>query len=718
MTSMTKSRSFDFARIAWRKPESLAYSRTRASQFSRELYSISHNEKLSCDNFESYLDDKDDRITPLTDKLYCDEIGERSYLTSSGASENPNSFDRNLHRREFVDDARQWSVGKISVLILMVLSFADIIIYMVDTQIHSLESHDHYDALSADVIRPAFRYHGDQPRSSKTKPRHSMSLGSAAISSITTTLSPIFPFTGGIDLQRDAHWADGFFGSLYGVVEKVRDAFEESPTTLFFRSNLDENDYDSHARDVLNVPRGGAAVTARDRTNGKPKNKKKPRKVKHEHVLSNSDCFVPLQEIADSTLKDVTMSFRYTLESTTRDFNRGRFMSGLLPRVKKLMERVTAAANEARGNGVASPITAERNGLSSTGDIDAINFCAAMRIFAEWRPLRQVPPGYKGYAVGIGLGQKDIVQNIAKMEEAIHDYIDLQYENDDKNTSFRSNRVVTSPTLRDLLKYEVDANVHDNTKLPRLKEKSAAMGLLWVRRQLVYQTAIFNNVLDVPSRFASSRAAVQAAYDDVYGDLHGWTIQKIFSYSFQAAPEGIEIYKFMNPHRLKEAQQEAEAKILGKPVKKKRKFRGPLDLGKLENTPIGRFSRHIGNEWNKIACNFGNEWDKLSDNVGNEWDKMTGNIGQLFGQQQHQHDNGKEQPSRPKNDCASLAAELDPVIVADEAAKELEMEKYISQEMRNDAYDHIKAYLEVVDPLLDDLTALIDEFNMNDPTKV
>jgi len=296
------------------------------------------------------------------------------------------------------------------------------------------------------------------------------------------------------------------------------------------------------------------------------------------------------------------------------------------------------------------------------------------------------------------------------MEKVIHDYIDLQDKNDDGNTSFRNNgsnspHVVTSPTLRDLLQYEVDTNVHDNSKLPRLKEKSAAMGLLWVRRQLVYQTAIFNNVLDVPSRFDSSRAAVQAAYDEVYGDLHGWAIQKIFNYSFQAAPEGIAIYKYMNPHRLKDVQQEAKAKILGTSVEKKRKFRAPFNLGKLENTPIGKFSRHIGNEWNKMACNVVNEWEKLSDNVA-------GNIGQLFGQQR------QEEASRTKNDCAALTAELNPAIVSDEADKELEMEKYISQEMRKDAYDHIKAYLQVVDPLLDDLDALIDEFNMDDPTKV
>jgi len=625
---------------------------------------------------------KDDHITPLVDKLYHEDLMDRSC----------NNVAVNIHRHDFVDDARRWSVGKISVLILVALSLADIFIHMVDAQIESLEAHDHYDALSADVIRPAFRYHGEQSRSS----RPSMGLGSAAISSVTTTLSPILPFTGGIDLRREDYWTNGVFGSFYSVVEKVRDAFEESPAI---------NDA---VRDVLATPRGGAAVAAKARPGHKAKSKKNARSSKQEFILSSTESFVPLKEIAGSTLKDVTMSFRYTLESTRRDFNPSKFLSGVLPRVKKMMERMSTATTLARGSGVVAPVTGEGRG---TGDIDAINFCATMRIFAEWRVLRQVPPGYKGYAVGIGLGQKDIVQNIAKIEHAIHDYLDLR--SNDESDSLTSNgtnsrHAIASPTLRDLLQYEVDMDIHDNTKLPRLKEKSAAMGLLWVRRQLVYQTAIFNNVLDIPSRFDSSREAVQAAYDEVYGNLHGWAVQKIFSYSFQAAPEGIEIYKYMNPHRMEEVQQEAQAKILGMPVQKKRKGGGPF-FGKLENTPIGKFGRHIGSEWNKIACNVGNEWDKVASNVGHEWDKVASNVGQLFGQQRQV----QKQP-RQFNDCSALTAE--PEVAIDD--KEHEVEAYIRQEMRNDAYEHIKAYLGVVDPLLEDLTTLIDEFNMDDPTKV
>jgi len=653
------------------------------------------NRNYSDSNYGNNYNGKDDRITPLVDKLYSDETNERSHRISSGESGNLNGPDIKLNRQEFVDDARRWSIGKVSLFILIAFNLADVFIHMVDAKIASLEAHDHYDALSADVIRPAFRYQADHSRSKRTRP--SMGLSSAAMSSVTATLRPILPFTSVTDHEREDLWTNGLFGSFFN----------------YFSSSVPaEIDGESSIGGVLSTPRGGAAVAAKSRSNHKSNTKKKSLTEKHESVLSSSDCFVPLKEVADSTLEDVAMSFRYTLESTRREFNLGKFLSGLVPRAKKMMERVSTATTLARGKGIVSPITGSRQGYA--GDIDAINFCAAMRIFGEWRVLRQVPPGYKGYAVGIGLGQKDIVGNIAKIEHAIHDYIDFRStEIGNNNTNFQ--QVVTSPTLRDLVRYEVENNIQDRSKLPQLKEASAGMGLLWVKRQLVYQTAIFKNVLDVPSRFDSSRTAVQAAYDDVYGDLHGWAIQKIFSYSFKAAPEGIEIYKYMNPHRMEEVQQEAKAKILGMPVGKKRRNGGPLNLGILNNTPIGKFSRKIGNEWNKLACNVVNEWDKVTDNVGNEWDKVVGNIGKLFGQQR---DAQKERILKDKNDCAALTTDSDPSITSDETAKELEIETYIKQEMRKDAYDHIKTYLEVVGPLLDDLSALIDEFNMNDPTKV
>ena len=49
------------------------------------------------------------------------------------------------------------------------------------------------------------------------------------------------------------------------------------------------------------------------------------------------------------------------------------------------------------------------------GTPDALLFCSVMRAFADWRLVKQTPPGYKGYSVGMELGRKDVVQNIAKV---------------------------------------------------------------------------------------------------------------------------------------------------------------------------------------------------------------------------------------------------------------------------------------------------------------
>jgi hypothetical protein len=125
--------------------------------------------------------------------------------------------------------------------------------------------------------------------------------------------------------------------------------------------------------------------------------------------------------------------------------------------------------------------------LPQEDTVDALIFCAAMRIFAEWSMVRQVPDGYKGYAVGMNLGHKDIVQNLGKMETAVHKWLDYGREKRALKRAWEQNSgdgdfyddKLRSPTLRDLLEDEVDCNVH--ASLPRLVEKTAAMGLLlWV----------------------------------------------------------------------------------------------------------------------------------------------------------------------------------------------------------------------------------------------
>ncbi len=586
-----------------------------------------------------------------------------------------------------------------SVFVLLLFSLTDVVLHLVDAQMESLEEPDHYDALSADVIRPAFRYHGSDRGGKQQRKRPSMGLGSAAISSVTNALSPILPFAGGLDLRREDYWTNGWFGSVASVMQQVRDAFDGSPTfSTSASSTFDGKNL------VQETPRGGGAVAGKASHYPNKGKSKKPSQA--DFVFSSSEPFLPLREIADLTLGDIASSFRYAVHGTRRGAK--RFTSSLAPRARKVVDRMTEAVATALGKGAAVAATGESDdGLTQTpvpGDIDALSFCAAMRVFAEWRVLRQVPPGYKGYAVGISLGQKDIVQNLAKIEQAVHSFMEHRnHQQEDRIGSYEEGNdgaattTPASPTLRDLLQYEIDIDLHDNTRLPRLKEKSAAMGLLWVRRQLQYQTALFSNVPDVPTRFETTRAAVQSAYDEVYNNYHGWAVQKIFSYSFQAAPEANVIYKFMNPHRLAEVTEEARAHVLGdasgRHHHRKHSVRGNENDEEMGGNLIDRLGRHIGNEW-----------DKLAENVANEWDKVASNVAQLFGQ-----------PSQPK---ASLFPQDSILTDTLTVQKQLELEKYVDEAMKKDAYEHISAYLEVASPILDDLARLFDEYNMDDPTKV
>lgn len=551
-----------------------------------------------------------------------------------------NMFENDVTAK-IVNDRRKWTVGKVSFVMLILCSLTDVLLNLVDAQMDSLEAPDHYDALSADVIRPAFRYHSSAKDKGIRKNR--MGLGSAAISSVTTALSPILPFAGGLDLRREDYWTNGLFGSVSSIAEQVRSAFasqSESPISA----------------NVLNT-RGGSKVAQRTSiTTGKGA---------HTTTLSNTEPFIALSTISKLTLKDMSLAFRYAVENTSVDFNANKFMSGVSSRVKEVFNKFSEASALSRGKDVQLPVTGVQ---MVSGDVDALHFCAAMRIFAEWRVLRQVPEGYKGYAVGMSLGHKDIVQNVGKIEKAVHEWID--YHTGTETEGLESSEL-SSPTLRDLLQFEADTGVHGD-KLPRLKEKSAAMGLLWVRRQLHYQTALFANVIQVPSRFETARDAISAAYNEVYDRYHGWAVQKIFTYSFQAAPDTAEVYKVMNPEKFKEVSLAAQS-IQGKDDVRRMSSQGEEDLN-----PVEKFGRHIGHEWNKL----------------------TGSVAQLLGNRrsiQMEHVRG--------------GSELD-----DTTSREMEV--FINEQMEQDAHEHIVAYLQVAKPILDDLGVLFKEFNMDDPTKV
>uniref|UniRef100_A0A7R9W955 Glycolipid transfer protein domain-containing protein n=1 Tax=Pseudictyota dubia TaxID=2749911 RepID=A0A7R9W955_9STRA len=462
----------------------------------------------------------------------------------------------------------------------------------------------YYDDLSTEGIVPPSRF---APPYETKAARSKLGLGSAMIGSVTTALSPILPFAGGVDLRRGEAWGlDGDeAGSASGWIRGAVDAmWEYSNSSSTWGWGLwSSPSAESSADSVAKVPRGGAG-------GGRSKSDRKSKRsvpVHREPALSAADPFLPAKSIGELTLGDITVAFRYAVESGRDGFNRKDFVKRAGEDGKPLSEHATKALDamdtataKSRGKGIEPAKTSalpkkveeEVGGTGPLspkvgfGDVDALQFCAAMRLFAEWRVLRQVPEGYKGYAVGMGLGHKDVVQNVVKIESAVHDLLliqdeEMEYSLDDASckTSDESEEEsgvcpgsdasqlragpLRSPTLRDLLQYEIDHRVQTQGKLPRLKEKSAAMGLLWVRRQLQYQTAIFSNMLKVGSLpgsiFPTAIDAVRSAYSEVYDKFHGWAVQKIFNYSFQAAPEAEVIYKHMNPARLVEVTAQARS---------------------------------------------------------------------------------------------------------------------------------------------------------------
>lgn len=546
-------------------------------------------------------------------------------------------------------------------------------------------------------------------------------LGSAMISSVTEILSPVLPFAGGVDLRRDDNWKSysnwkWIFGkSPFGYSERDKDSIMNDP--------------------IIRVPRGGAQTR---------------KHIKHDGsmVLSAVEPFFPLDEIAQMTLREVAYMFRYMVESGKRRFDLNHFIQKDFenePVNKRMVNAIKAmqkAVEASRGRNI-SPMVSDLDYyddidpegaplISRYGDIDALHFCGAMRVLAEWRVLRQVPPGYKGYKVGMDLGHKDVVQNLAKIESAVHDWISQKsYEVAERDAHLKMHQDCKdaaanappecfalsapkdeeikprSPTLRELLQFEIETDHHPNHKLPRLKEKSAAMGLLWVRRQLHYQTAVFNNVVSVPKKFPNAIAAVASAYSDVYGEIHGWTVQKIFNYSFKSAPHVEEIFCHMNPTRHAEVKNAALNSIRQNDIVNQM---NPVTTILVENSehsndnPFFRF-------FSDVHRHVGNELEKIGDHIGGEWDKVVCNVSNII-----QHDN--HDCFSTEKGALSTRGGSDNKGSSGRGVNDEELDQFVKSEMAKDASNHIVSFLKIVKPVLNDLEGLFDEMNMNDPTKV
>jgi hypothetical protein len=196
------------------------------------------------------------------------------------------------------------------------------------------------------------------------------------------------------------------------------------------------------------------------------------------------------------TLGDVKDVFRYVFECNEVDFNSERLMAKLREPARRAIVALELALQQSLGERVQLKPSPK---CTEFGSVDALAFIGVCRIFAEWRSVRLVPEGCGRYAFGMGMARRDMVGNVIKVEKAVHRYLDQKVQQAIGETIF-------SPSIRDILDYEIEIKAH--RRLPSLGPNTAGLGILWLKRQIHYQTLIFSNTLDIPFRFPNGVAAV------------------------------------------------------------------------------------------------------------------------------------------------------------------------------------------------------------------
>jgi hypothetical protein len=364
----------------------------------------------------------------------------------------------------------------------------------------------------------------------------------------------------------------------------------------------------------------------------------------------------------------------------------------------------------------------------SLADMDALAFVAVCRIFAEWRSIRLVPDGCHGYAVGMGLARRDLLANVAKMEKAVHSYIvaaasahqppALDTPTMDKSSSSET-RDIKSPTLRQLLWFEVERGLHH--RRPRIADKSGASGLLWTIRQLRYQTSVLANMTRVPLAYPNTKAAVHAAYHSTYHAYHGFLTRQIFLASLDAAPDVHVILHHMNhfpsaaatyhddyglydednltpppsdddDHHAQQQQQQNGVETwvqLG------------LDLSERSVQPVAESARRPSQSPPVSPPQEHHPLELLGGHLAKEWLKLHRFVGQCTGREAPKHHSRNVfDTGEPFSSLTASSSTTTMAVVG------------------HGAFRQVEVFVGFMLPLLSELDDLINELNLNDPTKV
>jgi len=459
--------------------------------------------------------------------------------------------------------------------------------------------------------------------------------------------------------------------------------------------------------------------------------------------ITRKECFARLDYIERLSINDISIIFRYAADASLDGFDKEKFSDDQTQIVRSVITAIDMAVKVSRGSlseGMKIISTAER----SAGDVDALRFVAATRVFAEWRNLRMSPKGYQRYAIGLSLGYRDILQNLEKIERGVHEYL-RHYQTFNKESGKDPNTPIPSPTLRQLLGFEARINIHK--KLPILKEQSSASGLLWTKRQLHYQTVILSNSLEVPESHASGEEAARAAYRTVYNNYHGWAVKQIFTRSFGGSPPLDKFWLTICPptdspkihggtnhkykHKRKPSQEFPDVPHL---LRAFSETNSSTSVSMSERTEtqeednevlvaLDNFRHGIVEKWEDTLRMFNcgkQEKRKLNENLILSSESYF-NLNQLnrdMVDSSLQNNTGIDISdinsivSASTNGCSSTSSTL-AATVAETAVSRQKSYVCSIQKAKEDTEDFIRG----ISPMIADLGVLIDQLNMNDPSK-
>jgi len=114
-------------------------------------------------------------------------------------------------------------------------------------------------------------------------------------------------------------------------------------------------------------------------------------------------------------------------------------------------------------------------------------------------------------------------------------------------------------TLSSLLESERDSGIHHGNIL---KEQSAAMGLLWIRRSLAFQLELYASLIDQEG--PHPRDAAYDAYAKHLSPFHSWALRKLFPATLSQMPDRQEFIATFGGVTLDELNEEVKREVVNK----------------------------------------------------------------------------------------------------------------------------------------------------------